>query len=125
MMLIDPPSPFSPREEWQQFLEDMEAHASDLARDAALVRSYIGMAKRELGIADEPRFRCPSCKQKRGVNISYGYPSEELFRQAERNEAVLGGCMQALDDPDRQCLACGHQWAIVRRKHLASDEGQA
>jgi hypothetical protein len=62
-----------------------------------------------------PRFRCPECKQKTGVSISYGFPSDEMFEEAERNEAVLGGCMQEIGAPDRQCLACGHQWEIVRR----------
>lgn len=70
----------------------------------------------------DPRFICPKCKQKRGVNISYGFPTEELFEEAERNEAVLGGCMQALgEDPDRQCLGCGHQWDIVRRRSLQDE----
>ncbi len=67
-------------------------------------------------MAERARFICPNCKQKRGVNIDYGYPSHELFEQAERNETVLGGCMQALGDPDRQCLSCGHQWEIIRRE---------
>lgn len=66
------------------------------------------------------RFICPSCKQKTGVNISYGYPTDELFEEAERNEAVLGGCMQYPNDPDRQCLACGHRWEIIRRKPAAT-----
>ena len=57
-------------------------------------------------------FRCPNCKEKKGVVISYGYPSDELFEAADRNEAVLGGCMQAEGDPDRQCLSCGHQWVV-------------
>lgn len=60
-------------------------------------------------------YRCPACKERKGIAISYGYPTEELFKEAERGEAVLGGCMQELDAPDRQCLACGHQWEIVRR----------
>lgn len=66
----------------------------------------------------EARYRCPKCKQKTGVNISYGYPGSELVEEVERNEAVLGGCMQALGDPDRQCLICEHQWEIVRRSPL-------
>ena len=60
----------------------------------------------------DPRFECPTCRQKTGVNILYGFPTEEAFEQAERNEAVLGGCMQELVAPDRQCLSCGHQWHI-------------
>ena len=63
----------------------------------------------------EPRFICPNCKQKTGVNISYGYPSPDLVEEVERGEAVLGGCMQVLGEPDRQCLSCGHQWEIARR----------
>lgn len=60
-------------------------------------------------------FVCPACKENRGVEISYGFPSQELFDEVERGEAVLGGCMQENGAPDRQCLACGHQWEIARR----------
>lgn len=70
----------------------------------------------------DPRFICPRCKQKTGVDIIYGYPSKELWEESKRNEVVLGGCMQALgQDPDRQCLSCGHQWDIVRRKPLREE----
>lgn len=113
-MLIDPPSPFSPPSEWQEFLAEIEALTPKQSEDIALVRSYIKLAKEMLGT--KPRFICPNCKKKTGVNIIYGYPDDELFKQAERNEAVLGGCMHMLDDPDRQCLDCHHQWSIVRRK---------
>ena len=64
---------------------------------------------------DDRRFRCPQCKQKTGVNIIYGYPTEELWKQSERNEVALGGCVRDFDAPDRQCLSCQHQWQIVRR----------
>lgn len=125
MMLICPPSPFSPEGEWREFLAEMEALTPTQSKDVALVRLYIKEAKVMLGIEpDDPRFRCPSCKQKTGVNISFGYPSHELFEAAERNEAVLGGCMQEMNDPDRQCLSCGHQWAIVRRSRRAPKAGQ-
>ncbi len=60
-------------------------------------------------------FVCPACKDKRGIDISYGLPSQELFEEVERGDAVLGGCMQEIGAPDRQCLACGHQWEIGRR----------
>ena len=60
-------------------------------------------------------FVCPACRQRQGVDISYGYPGPDLIEEVERGEAVLGGCMQAIGDPDRQCLACGHRWEIVRR----------
>jgi uncharacterized protein YlaI len=65
-------------------------------------------------------FICPACKQKRGVDISYGMPTPELVEQAERNEAVIGGCcLPLIDDPTRQCLDCHHQWAITRRPRKA------
>lgn len=68
----------------------------------------------------ERRYKCPKCRQKTGVNISYGYPSDELFEQAALNQAVLGGCMQEIGQPDRQCLSCNHQWEIVRRRSSGS-----
>ena len=61
-------------------------------------------------------FICPKCDQKTGVTISYGYPTDEALQQAERNEVVLGGCMREIGAHDRQCVNCGHQWQIVRRK---------
>lgn len=116
MIIIDPPSPFAPASEWKEFLERMEALALVLSRDAALARRYAKEAKRQLAIPlATMRFRCPQCKLKDGVNISYGYPSPELFEQVERNEAVLGGCAQEIGAPDRQCLSCGNRWSIVRR----------
>ena len=51
-------------------------------------------------------FVCPACKEKRGIAISYGYPGPDLIEQVERGDAVLGGCMQEIGAPDRQCLAC-------------------
>jgi len=60
-------------------------------------------------------FVCPACKEKRGIDISYGYPGPDLIEQVERGDAVLGGCMQEIGAPDRQCLTCGHQWEIARR----------
>ena len=116
-MLIDPPSPFAPESDWREFLEEMEALASELTRDAALVRRYIRTAKQQLAIPlYDQRFKCPECKQKSGVNIIYGFPNDVAFQQAERSEVALGGCMQEIGAPDRQCLSCGHQWQIVRRK---------
>ncbi len=116
-MLIDPPSVFAPETEWREFLTEMEALTSELSRDAALVLSYVKMAKQQLAIPlDDQRFKCPECKQKSGVNIIYGYPTDEATQQAERNEVTLGGCMQEIGAPDRQCLSCGHQWQTQRKR---------
>ena len=118
-MIIDPPSPFAPEAEWREFLEHMKALASEQSRDAAFVRSCIKMAKQQLAIPlDAPRYRCPKCAQKTGVKIFYGYPADDIFEQAERQEVFLGGCMQEIGAPNRQCLACGHQCQNVRRKRI-------
>jgi len=61
------------------------------------------------------KYVCPVCREKSGVNIIYGMPGYDLFLAEERGEVVLGGCVIDLDDPDRQCLQCGHAWRIKRR----------
>ena len=65
-----------------------------------------------------PKFVCPQCKQKTGVNILYGYPAIEAFEQSERNEIKLGGCVLMEGQPERHCLSCAHEWQVVRRKPL-------
>lgn len=54
-----------------------------MPEDAKLARKRLGI------LTAESRFRCPACKLTTGVNISYDFPTEELFEEAERNEAVL------------------------------------
>jgi len=63
-----------------------------------------------------PKFVCPQCKQKTGVNILYGHPDIESFEAAERNEVMLGGCALIEGQPERHCTSCGNEWQIVRRK---------
>lgn len=109
-----PPSSSARLTEWKQYLAKMEeVFASDPMSIEA--RSALLEARMMVRRQTPQLFVCPSCKQKRGVTILYGYPTEEALKQAERNEAVLGGCMQEIGAPDRQCLSCGHQWEIVRR----------
>ena len=62
------------------------------------------------------KYRCPACKQKTGVQILYGMPCREAFEMAERNEIALGGCCIDLEDPERKCTSCGHEWRIKRRE---------
>ena len=57
--------------------------APRMPEDAKLARKRLGI------LTAESRFRCPACKLTTGVNISYDFPTEELFEEAERNEAVL------------------------------------
>jgi hypothetical protein len=61
------------------------------------------------------QFICPKCGEKTGVKIAYGYPGEEMIEQAKRKEIALGGCVQEIGAPVRQCLSCAHQWSIQRR----------
>ena len=50
---------------------------------------------------------CPRCREwVKPVPIVYGYPSAELFEQAERGELRLGGCMIGDESPDYACSAC-------------------
>lgn len=114
LAIIDPPSPFASATEWKEFLAEMEEVVAADPNDVE-ARAALGVAKRTVKRMMPQLFICPSCKQKKGVNIIYGYPTEEAFEEAERNEAVLGGCMQEIGAPDRQCLNCSHQWEIVRR----------
>jgi hypothetical protein len=57
------------------------------------------------------------------VKILYGYPGEEMIEAAGRNEIALGGCIAELDAPNRECLACGHQWVMVRRSRSLRARG--
>lgn len=62
------------------------------------------------------KYICSSCRQKAGVDILYGDPTELAFEMAGRDEVVLGGCCCPVDGPERECTACGHQWRIKRRE---------
>ena len=57
----------------------------------------------------------PACRQKSGVDILYGMPSEAAFAMAEQREIALGSCCIDLDGPERKCAACGHEWHVKRR----------
>ena len=61
------------------------------------------------------KYICPACKQKTGVDILYGLPTDEAFELAENNLLALGGCCIDLDGPERSCTSCGHEWRIKRR----------
>lgn len=51
------------------------------------------------------QYICPSCRQKTGVEILYGMPTELAFEMAGRGEIVLGGCCVDLEGPERECTA--------------------
>jgi hypothetical protein len=55
---------------------------------------------------------CPACHEPRVATILYGLPdfSPELERELDAGRVVLGGCCVFGDDPEWQCLGCGHRW---------------
>ena len=61
------------------------------------------------------KYICPSCGEKTGVRISYGFPSEEMIAKEELGEVALGGCVIEPNQPDRKCTTCGAEWHSKRR----------
>ena len=43
------------------------------------------------------KYICPECKEKAGVDIVYGYPTDETFKSAHEGKLVLGGCVRNVD----------------------------
>lgn len=62
------------------------------------------------------KYLCPKCRQREGIDITYGMPGTELAEMAERGEVWLGGCCFSEDMPDRHCLACHNEWQIKRHR---------
>ncbi len=50
---------------------------------------------------------CPRCRKSvKPVPIVYGYPSDELFADAEAGKVRLGGCVVDAESPDYACPEC-------------------
>jgi len=60
--------------------------------------------------------KCEECNSIDVVPIVYGYPMEELLKEAEEGKVSLGGCCVTDDDPKWHCNACGHEWRYNRAK---------
>jgi hypothetical protein len=54
---------------------------------------------------------CPQCGSKNALKIIYGYPSHELFEEAEQGKVMLGGCCISEDSPEFACRDCNKQWS--------------
>jgi len=62
------------------------------------------------------RYKCPSCKQKTGVDIVYGLPNFEKLSQIDKSDLILGGsCFVTENMPERYCLNCKASWRIKRK----------
>jgi len=53
---------------------------------------------------------CPLCNSNNVAEIAFGYPSPEMFEEAERGDIVLGGCCVTDNDPKWHCKDCEHEW---------------
>jgi len=54
--------------------------------------------------------QCPRCGSKNSIRIVYGYPSHELFNEAEAGKVKLGGCCIFEGSPEYFCKDCEHEW---------------
>lgn len=50
---------------------------------------------------------CPACGSGRVVDILYGLPADQSFREAADGKIVLGGCLRHGFAPKWQCVDCG------------------
>ena len=53
---------------------------------------------------------CPKCKSNMIIDIVYGYPSEEMSEDADRNKIALGGCCIDSSNPLFKCKSCFHEF---------------
>jgi predicted RNA-binding Zn-ribbon protein involved in translation (DUF1610 family) len=55
----------------------------------------------------DPRRPCPRCGEEIiPTPIRYGYPSVDMFLEAEAGSIRLGGCMVGPESPEFACPAC-------------------
>jgi len=66
--------------------------------------------------------QCPLCGGS-GIPIAYGLPDPDLFRQAERGDVVIGGCIVEDYSPDFRCQSCGHAWIKTSRSTEVQSQG--
>ena len=60
---------------------------------------------------------CPNCKSKDLIFITYGAPpvsGAKLAAMLEKQEIVLGGCINCGDAPAWHCRSCGHRFGDAR-----------
>ena len=61
------------------------------------------------------RTACPRCGWHDTVPIVHGQPRPDLARLPERSRPALLRWLRGMDNPDRVCKKCGHQWAVGAR----------
>ena len=65
---------------------------------------------------------CPKCKSNMIIDIVYGYPSEEIFEDADRNKIALGGCCIDSSNPIFKCKSCWHEFGGQFKEKLTFTE---
>jgi hypothetical protein len=88
------------------------------------VRDEDDLSLKDLAMNEKPEV-CPKCRSERVAEIRYGLPdfSEELERELEAGEVVLGGCVVTGGDPSWHCVECGHRWGERGLQPGWSDHG--
>jgi Zn ribbon nucleic-acid-binding protein len=63
-------------------------------------------------LINNKKYLCPECNTNEGVNILYGYPTDETLQSWLKKEVELGGCIIGKENPTHKCFKCGHQWKM-------------
>ena len=64
-----------------------------------------GITKRTINTWKATNTSALNAKKKRGVDIVYGYPTDETFKSVYEGKLVLGGCVRNVDirNPEYRC----------------------
>jgi ribosomal protein L37AE/L43A len=75
------------------------------------------------GAAEGRPLSCPSCGSPRVARILYGLTAfdKELEEALSQGTVTLGGCLVTGDDPEWECLQCGH---TIHASPKRQDRGQ-
>ncbi len=87
------------------------AKQSPLTNGMTSERPLLAESRRDALPMNEKRKspNCPECGSDNVTRIIFGYPSEEMAKQSERGEIVLGGCVISDDDPQWHYNDCEHE----------------
>ena len=74
--------------------------------------------------------RCPECKSKNVIPITYGLPTIGARREASQGKRYLAGCNWTRGMPNLHCKNCGHEFSEekkvkVEKKRTRSEASRA
>lgn len=70
--------------------------------------------KRELSESEE--LACPWCDSREVAPISYGAPTDELWKLSAKGKVVWGGCCVSEYSAQWFCLSCHREWGRLREE---------